>query len=94
MIELCAAWGEDDSLSDWDAPSSEYHSANDVHEFGNAPETPFQAAVWVANPALMRSTYDMRHRKAYDALKATNLHLQFVSAGVHRCTGDCWAHTQ
>lgn len=71
-----AAWGEDDSLSDWDAAPDENPNNMEL-----APDTPFEAGVWVANPSLMRTTNNMKHKKAYDALKATNLHLQYVSAG-------------
>ena len=72
-----AAWAEDDSLSDWDAESTDQIPNDPDH----VPDTPFEAGVWVANPSLMRTTNNKRRLKAYDALKATNLHLQYVSAG-------------
>ena len=72
-----AAWAEADSLSDWDATSADQNPIqSDV-----VPDTPFEAGVWVANPSLMRTANNMKRKKAYDALKATNLHLQYVSAG-------------
>lgn len=64
------AWAESDSLSDWDATSDRSNTQNSNFE----PDSPFEAGVWVAHPSLMHSTKNMKHKKAYDALKAKNLH--------------------